>query len=93
MNTRNTHTTAEEARRGDESGCVAGKLVGFGVLLGMADDALLEVEVSGSKRHGDDPKTVSTHARARARAISLCPSLARSPSICNTDGKSDHWLG
>ena len=68
------HDGCEEARRGDESGCVGGKLVGFGVLLGMADDALLEVEVSGSKRHGDDPKTVSTHARARA--LSLCPSLS-----------------
>lgn len=29
----------------------------------MADDALLEVEISGSRRHGDDPKTVGTITR------------------------------
>ena len=48
----------------------------------MADDALLEVEISGSKRHGDDPKTV-THTRARARSLtlSLSRSLARAISL------------
>ena len=41
------------------------------------DDALLEVEISESRRHGDDPKTVRA---ANAIAVA-CVSSSRTPRV------------
>jgi hypothetical protein len=50
------------------------------------DDALLEVEVSGYKLNGDDPKTVGANANSRARAPRTRASSrggARTVCLCN----------
>ena len=45
----------------------------------MADDALLEVEISESRRHGDDPKTVRA---ANAVAVALCELTKNAACAC-----------